>query len=494
MSRRTWIGRLFRSPFVLIVVAAALLALVLWMLYAPPGSGRTVYTMAAVEQGNIERSISSSGSVQALVTVEVGSQLSGQVAEIHKDFNDEVEEGELLALIDPATFETRVTAAEADLAVARSNVRIAEATVAKTKAQTALAEREASRQERLAERGNVSQSALDAARTALRAARADTEVAAAQLENARSVVAQREATLAQSRIDLERTRIVSPIEGVIIERSVSVGQTVAASLQAPVLFRIAQDLSQIQIEAEINEADIGAVSAGNSVTFTVDAYPEERFRGEVKQVRLAPTAELNIVTYTVIISASNRNRRLLPGMTATVRIVTGLREGVLKVPNEALRFAPPDDALRQAASDDARERQRAALFSELESALSLTGDQMRAVNERLAELRQRRQSSRRPFGGSRQRSEGFGGGRNGIPRYIVRVLDDILTADQKEKFQSLQRRLEDTRVADLWVLEARRPVPRVVRLGLSDGVATEIVGGLEAGDKVIIRARTEKQG
>lgn len=495
MRGKSVFNHILRTRWMAGLAAIALAAVALWALGGPGGGGRTVYRTGEVERGDIERSISSSGSVQALVTVDVGSQLSGQIAEIHKDFNDQVEAGDLLALIDPATFQTRVAAAEADLAVARSNVRIADATVEKSRAQEALAAREAERQERLAARGNVSRSTLDAARTALLAARADTKVAEAQQENAHSVVVQNEAALAQARIDLDRTRIHSPIDGVIIERSVSVGQTVAASLQAPVLFRIAQNLEQIQIEAVINEADIGAVKGGNPVSFTVDAYPEQQFRGEVRQVRLAPTVEQNIVTYTVIISASNRDRRLLPGMTATVRIVTGLREDVLRVPNEAIRFVPPDENLREAAAGNARQRRRTALFAELRDALSLSDDQVRTMEARLAEMRERRRASGRPFGGSRRRrGGGFRGDRGGVPRFIGRLLGDILTAEQKTLFEAWQTRMEGTRTADLWVMENNGPVPRVVRLGLSDSAATELIWGLSEGDRVLIRAVTETKG
>src|SRR5690606_26297822 len=206
------------------------------------------------------------------------------------------------------------------------------------------AERTIERQQKLADRGIAAQSALDNAIRDAEVARADLAIAKAQVENAKAVIAQREAQLEQAEIDLERAVIRSPINGTVISRTVDIGQTVAASFQAPELFQIAQDLRRIRIEAQVNEADVGVISEGNPATFTVDAYPERTFYGRVTQVRLAATELENVVTYTVIVEASNEDRKLYPGMTANLQIVTAERDNVLRLPNSALRFKPRGEA------------------------------------------------------------------------------------------------------------------------------------------------------
>ena len=276
-----------------------------------------------VDRGDIHRSVSTSGSVRALVMVEVGSQLSGQLAEILVDFNSSVAKDQLIARIDPQTFSVRVTQAEADLNVAEANVAVARASMTRAEANLRRSRLDFERQKPLAEKGTLPESALDEAWAAFEISKADVEIAKAQLRNAQAHTEQRKAALQVAMINLERTQIRSPIDGVIVERSVDVGQTVAASLSSPTLFKIAQDLRQIQIEANVDEADIGNVKKDDSVTFTVDAFPNLKFSGHVDQVRLAPTELQNVVTYTVIVAAKNPELKLLPGMTANVEIVTG---------------------------------------------------------------------------------------------------------------------------------------------------------------------------
>jgi HlyD family secretion protein len=287
--------------------------------------------------------VSASGPVRALVTVEVGSQLSGQVSALHADFNSIVRRDEVIAEIDPKTFEARVAQANADLAVAQATVTVQEATIEKAKAVLLRVQREVVRQRSLSSKGFATESALDVAETDVSGARADLLVAQAQLENAKATVEQRKAALAQAQIDLDRTKIRSPVDGIVIDRRIDIGQTVAASLQSPTLFLIAEDLSRIRIEAQVDEADIGNVKTGDPVTFTVDAYPDRSMSARVEQVRVAATEVQNVVTYTVIIEATNPDLELLPGMTANVEIVHGERENVLRVPNDALRFRPPQE-------------------------------------------------------------------------------------------------------------------------------------------------------
>ncbi len=295
---------------------------------------------AAINTGDIIRTVATSGSVRPLITVEVGSQVSGQIQEIYVDFNSPVVKDQLLALIDPQSFESRVLQSRADLRVAVSNVVVQQANIDRAKANLRRARLEYERAEPLAKKGTLSISELDTALADFESAKADLTMAEAQHVNALATQDQRKASLESAEIDLERTKIRSPINGVVIERAVDPGQTVAASLSSPLLFNIAQDLAEIQIEANVDEADIGNVHEDNEVTFSVDAFPDLEFTGQVNQVRLAPNESNNVVTYTVIITAGNPDLKLLPGMTAIVEIVTGKSENVLRVPNEAIRFKP----------------------------------------------------------------------------------------------------------------------------------------------------------
>jgi HlyD family secretion protein len=241
-----------------------------------------------------------------------------------------------------------VREAEAAVQVAEAGTALQRAAITRAEANLRKAERDHRRAESLQARGTASQATLDAAVAAFEAAEAELAIARAEAANAEATLLQRNAALESARIELDRTYIRSPIDGVVIERSVEVGQTVAASLSAPKLFTIAQDLTRIQIDAQVDEADIGQVTAGNPVTFGVDAFPAESFTGTVEQLRLAPESLQNVVTYTVVIAARNDDGRLLPGMTANVEILTGERRNVRVVPNEALRFRPRGAAERLA--------------------------------------------------------------------------------------------------------------------------------------------------
>lgn len=307
---------------------------------------------ALVTRGEVRRVVATSGAVRPLVTVEVGSQLSGQIREIYAENGAAVRRGQEIARIDPRTFATRVQEAEAAVQVAEAGVLLQRAGVARAEANLRQAQREFDRAQSLHARGNASQAALDAALAAFEAAEAELAIAQAEGANAEATLQQRKAALESARIDLDRTFIRSPIDGVVIERSVEVGQTVAASFSAPKLFTIAQDLTRIQIDAQVDEADIGQVEPGQPVSFTVDAYPERSFTGRVEQIRLAAVTLQNVVTYTAVIAAENADGRLLPGMTANVEILTALRQDVRIVPNEALRFRPRGSAIRLARPAD----------------------------------------------------------------------------------------------------------------------------------------------
>jgi HlyD family secretion protein len=338
--RRPWTTR--TATGLALAVAAAVTLAAGWRYAAGRnGDATPVYETRAVGLEVVERSISATGSVKALVTVDVGSQLSGLISEMKADFNDPVKEGDLLAVVDRAPFEAKLASAAANLAMARADIGLHEAAMTRARTRIAQDERDATRFELLSPKGVVSQKSREDAQTQLGLARADLAMAAAQLESAKAAVAQREADVSQAQIDLDHTLIRSPINGVVVDRRIQPGQTVAAQYQTPILFQIAQDLSQILIFAQVDEADIGPVRPGAPVTFTVEAYPDETFEGTVEQVRLAAAKTAGVVTYTVIIKAQNPGQRLFPDMTATVKIIGARRENVLSVPNDALRFRPP---------------------------------------------------------------------------------------------------------------------------------------------------------
>ena len=309
------------------------------------------YRTAKLERGNLLATVSASGAVNPVTQVSVGTQVSGQIKDLLVDFNAEVKAGQLLAVIDPETFEYRVRSAQADVDAARAAVMTAQANAAASRAGVSRAQvdliearRDLERKQMLVEKQFIAQSEGDKARALVNTAsetlkqmQAQTGVSDAQINSANANVAQREATLAQARIDLARTRITSPVTGIVIKRAIEKGQTVAASLQAPELFVIAQNLRDMQVDASIDESDVGRIKSGQKATFTVDAFPGQTFEGAVRQVRKAAQSVANVVTYVAVVGFSNVGDRLLPGMTANVRVITDARENVLKVPNAALR-------------------------------------------------------------------------------------------------------------------------------------------------------------
>jgi HlyD family secretion protein len=503
----------------LVVAAVVLVAWLGWRSLAKQGAGKVTYDLATVDRGVVEKSVSSSGSVAALVTVDVGSQISGQIAELHADFNSAVKKGMLLAVIDPQIYLQRVASTEADLAVARAGMGSQQANL--RKAQTSLAQwqRDFERQQQLAERQLIAKSAIEESRKQLELAESDLAIAQAQIKNAAAALQTRQAQLAQARIDLSRTQIRSPIDGVVIQRSVDLGQTVAASLQAPVLFRIAQDLSQIQIEAKVDEADIGSIRTDNTASFTVDAYPDQEFSGRVAQIRLAGTTVQNVVTYSVMVHANNPRQILLPGMTANVRIITDRRDDALRIPNDAARFQPAAAAGGSAgggatpATGQSDPRGGGGFGpggfggNDLAKELGLSKEQ----EERLDKARQEMFAQQRPqqggpgalggggFPGGGGFQGGGPGGNNGqgqaMRNRFENMLAGVLTPEQMEKFRALRGQRgqrAQTRRGTVWSLEAGKPKAHEARLGVADDRFTELVeSDLKAGDKVVVRARTE---
>ncbi len=364
-----------------------------------------------VTKGDVQVVVTATGTLSAVRTVQVGSQVSGTLQKVNVDFNDKVKQGQIVAQIDPTFLE--------------ASVRDAEASLQRTTAQYNEAKRSYERMKTLLEKNLASQ--------------ADYDAALAQYESNDAAKKQSVAQVERAKINLRYATIKSPIDGVVISRAVDVGQTVAASLSAPTLFTIANDLTKMQVQTNVDEADIGKVEEEQEVSFTVDAYPEQMFRGKVRQVRLSPKVEQNVVNYTVIIDVPNPDLKLMPGMTATVTIQITKRESVIKIPTVALRFNPPEEYIEQ----------------QKDSSL---------VKEDSARTERRRQW------GERMQREGGGNSNGGM--------------DQ----QSIQRRMAARGITRVWIMNERKKlVPVMVRTGISDGTFTEIIRGkLDEGQEIVV--------
>lgn len=439
------------------------------------------YRFATVERGPLTATVAASGTLNPVTSVQVGTQVSGQIKELLVDFNSPVKAGQLIARIDPETFQYRVRQNEADVEAARA---------ATARAQVALAnaQRDLARTKELVQREFVSPADLDRAQ-------AQFDLARAELNNAQAVVAQRAAQLASARVDLGRTEIRAPVDGVVIKRSVDVGQTVAASLQAPELFVIARDLRDMQVETSIDEADVGRIRAGQRATFTVDAFPGRTFAGEVRQVRKSAQTVQNVVTYTVLVSAANPDGQLMPGMTANVRIVTDTRESALKVANAALRFRPPGES---ATSPDGRTSpEKASPAGATGGGGQLTQLRERLVGElKLDETQQARlqaifEQMRGRFASLRELPEEGRARASATVRAEMRTgIEEILKPEQKPRFAEIMAeaagRSAQSGRGRIWVLAGGKPTAIDVRTGLTDGTATEISGaGVEEGLEAI---------
>jgi HlyD family secretion protein len=385
------------------------------------------YQTVVAERGNVVSRVSTSGSLQAVVTVDVGSQVSGRIQELYADFNSPVKKGEKIAKIDPSLFGAAVVQAQANVMAAQANVKRLTITAEDS-------ERQATRASEVFEKQLISATERDNAVATARSARAGVDQAQAQL-------AQSRASLEQAQTNLRYTDILSPTDGVVISRAVNVGQTVAASLSAPVIFTIAQDLRKMEVHTNVAESDIGRLKPGMRVSFTVDAYPGEPFRGSIRDIRNAPQVVQNVVTYDAVIDVANDDLKLKPGMTATVSIVTDRRRDVLAVPNTALRFRPEG---------------------------TTTGAAPATSGSAQAGAGQRRE---RTEGGQGQ---GQGEGNGNWRRKKDGESDDDAAAPAVVK-------------RTLYVLVGGNPAAREVTTGLTDGRVTEITGGeLKEGETIIV--------
>lgn len=445
------------------------------------------YRTEAVARGAITKAVSASGSLEALVTVEVGSQISGQIREVRVDFNDEVKKGQVLAILDPQTYESRVAQGQADIAAG-------EAALSQAQANLAAAEADYNRKKVLVAQGYYSPSTLDVSKAAYRSAVATVDAARAHINQSR-------AALRSQRVDLARTVIISPIDGVVVDRQIEPGQTVAASLQAPVLFRIAQDLSKVQVKISVDEADIGQVRDGQAVRFTVDAFPDDNFQGIVTQVRKQPVTESNVVAYTVIAEADNPRGRLLPGMTANADIIIEQKPDVLKVPAAALRWKPasanaqtlpgPPGIGGPPPGGQGPGGGRGAMAGRLVEQLDLDEAQQKRWTVIQADLRQKMQAAFASSGGDPDAARAAA--RRNVEAAIAQ-LEPSLRPEQKAKLAALRATLVAGGRAGrdgftggvVYVLRDGKPAPVPVQVGATDGSSTEVRGDLKAGDEVII--------
>jgi HlyD family secretion protein len=318
--------------------------------------GKYEYEFVTVEKGDVSRIISASGTVQPLNVTDVGSQVSGKVVEVIADYNTVVKKDQVLARIDPETFQTGVNSAEARLQQSEASVSNAKSSISRSEVALDVATNNYERNKKLYAQQAIATAAWEAAERDYKNAKIQLDTDKASLKSAEAGLAQSRASLQDARTNLARTYIRSPIDGVVIDRRVNVGQTVQSSMSVANLFKIAQDLSQIQIEASVVEGDIGGIDENDTVNFTVDAHQGRRFQGRVKQVRKQGTEQANVVTYTVVIEARNPENILLPGMTANVDITADRAQGVLRVANDVTRFQPPKDILEAMNKRDAANR------------------------------------------------------------------------------------------------------------------------------------------
>jgi len=467
-KRSGWLAWLL----VLIVIGGAAAG---WRYYANRKNAALDFKTVSVSRGDIMQSVTANGQINPVKSVQVGSQISGQILDLKADFNSKVKEGDVIAQIDPSTYQRSVAQAEAQLL--------------SSKAARELTELNYNRAVELRKNQLIST--------------AEADKAAADLHQAQAAVKMDEAQLERAKVDLQRTTIYAPINGVVISRSVDVGQTVAASFSTPTLFLIANDLSQMQIEAAVSEADVGGVEESQRVTFLVDAYPSRQFEGRVKQVRFAPITNQNVVTYTTVIGVKNDDLKLRPGMTANVSIITSERTNVIRIPNAALRFRPPENAILRSATNLLAAGSSPANSTNTASAApgglptppwgagpppsreemqkwmqSLTPeqrDQMRQMRERM-----RAQSGDGPPGG------GFrGGGPGGFGMFGGAATRSATTEGPETRTIYILSRTNSPAGKAIQLAQAV-----TVKTGVSDGTYTEVIAGLKEGDPVVTGLNT----
>lgn len=483
-----------------VAVAVVLVLLAAWWWTHRKADDAGGYRTTAVERGDIRVAISATGTLSAISTVTVGSQVSGQVTEVLVDFNDKVAKDQVIAKIDPSTYEAQIEQGNAQIASAQAQLRQAQATLRN-------AQLDYDRKASLGRQQLVAKSDVDQARAAL-------DQAQAQVNSAQAQIRQQSASTQTTRVNLNRTVIRSPVDGVILTRTIEPGQTVAASLQAPELFTIAEDLSKMKIELAVDESDIGQVRAGQAVTFTADAFPNRQFKGVVDQVRMSATTTSNVVTYPVVVTVDNSDGTLLPGLTVNAEIEVSKRSDVLKVANAALRYKPAnEDESAAAAGPQAGPRPGgSSIIDDLAATakgLGLDAKQQAAFDAAAEAIRQRqaaRQAAPRPQGnamfggggGGGFRMVGGGGGQMQSQmrqRMMERFQQDFgafrnsLSDAQRAQWDSAVSALVGATRAAVYKLVDGKPQRTMVRIGASDGTDTEISGDVKAGDQLVTGER-----
>ena len=501
-----------RRPWLLpaIIGLVVLLGFGWWWTQRKAGGEESAYRTTQVERGDIRVAISATGTLSAITTVTVGSQISGQVTDVLVDFNSPVKKGDVLARIDPSTYEAQITQGAAAVASANAQLAQAEATLRNASADYA-------RKAELSKQQLVSRGDVDAARAAMQQAQAQVGVARAQIR-------QQSASTQTTRLNLGRTVIRSPVDGVVLTRTIEPGQTVAASLQAPELFKIAEDLSKMKIELAVDESDIGQVKAGQTVSFTADAFPDRQFKGVVEQVRLSATTANNVVTYPVVVTVDNTDGTLLPGLTVNAEIEVSKRSNILKVANAALRYKPSEEemqAMMAAAGEGGAANgggQRGSISDDLPAiatGLKLDAAQQAAFDETLEAMKKQqaeRMAAARSAASQQQGNRVFGGGGGGMRMVTMGGGGGAMQAQMRNrmrdrfqqqfagfrgKLSDAQRTQWDSAIdalinatrAPLYLLVDGKAKMVMVRVGASDGTSTEIAGSIKEGDEVITGAR-----
>ena len=467
------------------------------------------YRTETVQRGDIRVAISATGTLSAISTVTVGSQISGQVTDVRVDFNSPVKKGDVLAEIDPSTYQAQLEQGNAQIASARASLAQAQATLKN-------AELDYRRKADLGKQKLVAQGDVDQARAAFEQARA-------QVNSAQAQIHQQTAALKNTQVNIGRSVIRSPVDGVVLTRKIEAGQTVAASLQAPELFTIAEDLAKMKIELAVDESDIGQVKVGQTVNFTADAFPDRQFKGMVDQVRLSATTSNNVVTYPVVVTVDNSDGTLLPGLTVNAEIEVSKRSGVLKVANAALRYKPAENSTDpQAAMRSAMQRGSGSGANEelqkVAAGLKLQPAQQAAFDDALAQQKARQEERRKQMeqamaqaqqGGNRITGGGMGGMRimmgGGGDGAMAAQMRQRQRERMQQTFAAFRASLDDAqkaqwdraiesqlsaRRAPLYRLVAGKPEMTMVRVGASDGSSTEVSGNIAEGDEVVTGERS----
>ena len=441
-----------------LIVIGVVVAIALFAAFAFKGTDKPQYFTSKVDRGDIRAVVEATGTINAVITVQVGSQVSGTISHLYVDFNSRVKKGQVIAQIDPALFQGAVLQANADLANARANLAAAKANLEKAKATAVQARADFVRTQGLTQQGVMSPQQLDLARATADSDDAAVSAAESGVIQADAQVKQKEAAVEVAKTNLDYTTIHAPIDGTVIARNVDVGQTVAASLQAPTLFTIAQDLTKMQVYASTDESDVGMIKVGQTATFKVDAFPKETFTGRVSQIRMNATTVQNVVTYNTIVDFDNPEMKLFPGMTAYITIPVATAQNVMRVPNGALRYKP-----------------------------DMKAEEIRALYEKYG-LRQSEQAS--------DDSAPNAGGASG-KQYRARNQGE--QGGGTAQADNTQPRTPRMDVAVVWKLRSDKTLEPVrIRSGITDHTVTEVAqvmnGQLNEGDQLVTGGMTASAG